>query len=183
MKKAILFCAVFLLFAACNNNNSPSPADLDVVPGDYFSELMVKWLGAVSPESVTVETKIKNTKRLDLTIKGYDLGELVSECAGSVDLSDADYQNVLALIKTANLYEYKPPEISDSNCAPPVGSAGVTVSYIRSDDTHNQFTTLCTLDEDVTKLLDAVDMLAEKYVTDCTWDMVAGNLSEAPPES
>lgn len=183
MKKKILLGAVLLFIAACDKGGNFSTASLNATTGDYFSELMVKWNGAVSPSKVTVETKIDNAKHLDLTIKGYEnFEELTNECSGTVEISDEDYQNILALINSSNLYKYEPPAISDEKCEALIGTEGVTVSYIRSDKTNNQFTTICTLDEKVAVLIDAVDMLAEKYVTDCTWDMVAGSLSENPEE-
>jgi hypothetical protein len=177
MKNYVIFCGALLITAACSAGHLENPPSFSLSGGTSLSQLSVKWNGAVSPEYITREVDINGAKQLDVVIKGYSNSEEpASECFGSAKLTDNDFQKILDLIDEAKLYDYQPPALDDEKCKAPVGTAGVTVSYIRGDRSQNGFTSICTLDANVTDLLDQMDMAAEKYITDCTWEMVNANL-------
>ena len=172
MKKLIILYAVIMLLPACKNNKAETPTFDVAKEFEEFSELTVGLGKSVSPTNIEKTVVINDEKEVYLYEKHYeDEAGLVKECYGHAKMEDQDFENLVVTITTVNLIGYTPIGVDDPACTESVGVSGVTITYLRNDNTYNQFYTIC--EEDIGSdaklddLLDAVDLAISEIETSC----------------
>ena len=167
MKIITILCALMFLSCACHTEQMQKPT-WDLVSGEsaQFAKLSVVWGGAVSPEFIRTEITIDSNKEISLIMQSYAASEVKSECSGKATLNEQDYQKIVSMVSSIDLFHYRPP----TDCQPLIGTQGVAVTYTRNDGSSGSFDTVCELEQKIDDLLYSVDATAQKYITGCSME-------------
>lgn len=187
MKKLLSIVAIFVFFAACHG---AIDAEGDATPSENkstdtaFSELTVKWRGAVVPEPVSKTVTIDSGREISVSLDqtGLEDDAVSNLCSGEGLLDEEDYERVLELVDAAELLGYAPP--SEEECDPLLGTQGIDITYEESDGDSAEFWTgFCPLDEEIDDLISYVNSLALSYVDDCSLESLGSyDVEEVPAE-
>lgn len=180
MKKCILFVAVLFVFAACSHSDGTNATNLSSSVIPEFKELTIDFGQAVSPQWVNETIVIKSTPQIEKIItKGSwaEEGESVElnvVCTAVVPLKQDEYDEILELVKAADIEGYAPAE----DCEVLVGTTGITVSYERTDGADHGFHSLCELEAEIDALVKGVEDLANEIIPDCDLTMAEEETSD-----
>lgn len=169
MKKIILYTALLAILTSCNHSNGAKPIDLNnsVIP--EFSWLLIDYGQVVAPQWIDEMVVIRNTPQIERIVtagawnedNGQDMLEEI--CKGIVPLKQEEYDEILELVKAANLETYAPPE----DCDILYGSSGITVRYGTTDGSEYMFNTVCELEPEIDALVNGVHDIASQAIPDC----------------
>ncbi|MBN1283634.1 MAG: hypothetical protein JXA24_07690 [Proteobacteria bacterium] len=169
---------VFLLatLAACSHDNGFG-MQFDANPnvsGDVSMEsLTVRWFGDEGVEHAETEVTIDAARGITVKATLIDAqGSAVDSCSGSVEISEEDYQSVIAKVGEANLLTYTLPVEGSPECVVDASPSdfGLVYEYRQGEDVLSKAfeTDGCEIAPAIEELAALVGQLAETNVTDCS---------------
>ncbi|MFH1829251.1 MAG: hypothetical protein ABH871_00545 [Pseudomonadota bacterium] len=177
MYKIALALIAVLLFAACHGDGIGMEWDAGQkgtpsVSSDEtgMEELIMIWYGPGTTTNFIKEIVVNTGRLISVNIDFVDAeSAVVDSCAGSVELTEEDYQNIITYVNAADLMNYEPPTEGDEDCVPTDDPSHVVITYKATGDVENTFDTgYCQLEESISNIAITMNGLANNYVTDCT---------------
>lgn len=183
MRKLVIILISLTLFGtACGDGEDALGFDPNVAAGT-LDELTVTDYGAVSPEHILTSVTIDSARGIELTIQEYENFDVLADsCTVTAEISESDYEAVVAAVTAADLANYVRP--SEDECEVVVGTQGYGIDYKTVEGgVYTIDTGFCPLDEKVEELISLVMNLGGQHFADCINDDNADGDDGAGEES
>jgi hypothetical protein len=169
MRKLVITLISLALFAtACGGDGGDAFDPNPNVAAGTLEEITVTDFGSVSPENRRYIVTIDSAHTLEMTREDYErFDTLVDSCTVTAELSESDYEALVAAVAAADLANYVPPTADE--CEPLIGTQGYGIDYRTVEGgVFNIDLGTCPLDDEINELISEVMGLVGQYFADFT---------------